>query len=307
MSELKSLPATLAKPVVKESPRAVPLPYSALLWYAAILGVIFGPVLAAMAYQWQTDEDMGHGLFVPLIAGYILWERREEWLHGPIAWDRSGLVLVGVGTIVLWLGTLGSELFLQRSAFLITIVGICLFYRGGRVVWMMSLPLLLLVFMIPIPGILYKQITFPLQLLASRLAETTLETLGYMVLREGNVLELAGQQLSVIEACSGLRALHSLSFFSLTYAYLFYPSPWMRWFLLACTAPVAIVANTGRVVLTGVIGEYDQELASGIYHTVSGWSLFVIAIGLLIIIQKTAAKVSERRSKQEWQTDSSGS
>ena len=79
---------------------------------------------------------------------------------------------------------------------------------------------------------IYNQITFPLQLFASRVAESTLGLIGIPVLREGNVLELASQKLSVAEACSGIRSLLSLTFLSTTilvYAYFFDKKVWMRW------------------------------------------------------------------------------
>jgi len=263
-----------------------PLTGYTVAWYAVMLACCFGPVLWAMFYQWQNDEDVGHGLFVPLIAGYLFWERREIWRGADIAWNPWGIALVGWGALQLWFGTIGAEIFLQRTAFLITLTGILLFYGGTSVLRQLAFPLFLLLFMIPLPGILYKQITFPLQLLASRVAESTIEMLGFMVIREGNVLELTGRQISVVEACSGLRALHSLSFFSLSYACLFDQRQWIRWFLLLCTVPVAVVSNAARIVLTAVVGEYRPELAEGVYHTASGWFLFVFALGLLVGIQK---------------------
>ena len=85
----------------------------------------------------------------------------------------------------------------------------------------LAFPLLLLPFMIPIPAVIYNQITFPLQLFASQVAEFSLGLMGIPVLRDGNILELASQKLSVVEACSGIRSLLSLSFLSLVYAYFF--------------------------------------------------------------------------------------
>ena len=278
---------------------SVGVPRLALAWYATILAASFGPILWALFYQWQNDEDVGHGLFVPLIAGYMFWERREAWGGRDIACNLWGIVLVAWGTLQLWFGTIGAEIFLQRTAFLITVTGILLFYKGPQALRRLAFPLILLLFMIPLPGILYKQITFPLQLLASRLAETSIDRLGFMVIREGNVLELAGRQISVVEACSGLRALHSLSFFSLSYAYLFDQRRWMRWFLLLCTVPVAVISNAARVVLTAIIGEYRPELAEGAYHTVSGWFLFIFALALLIGIQKLTS-VGLDRTPSEW-------
>jgi exosortase len=270
--------------------------YKAFVWYSALLALSFTSVVGGMVHQWQSDENMGHGLFVPLIAGYIAWERRSEWLQPAKVNNLWGLALIAWGALQLWVGLLGAEVFLQRTALLFSLAGLTLFFGSGKAVRPLVFPLLLLAFMVPIPGILYKQITFPLQIFSSRVAELVLEMTGFIVVREGNILELAGQQLSVVEACSGLRALHSLIFFSLTYAYLFEARPWVKWLLLGLTIPVAIVANSGRIVVTGVLGKYNQELATGIYHTVSGWLLFIISILLLIAAHKSAVWLVERRS-----------
>jgi exosortase len=112
-------------------------------------------------------------------------------------------------------------------------------------------------------------------------AEFNLGMVGIPVLRDGNILELASQKLSVVEACSGIRSLLSLSFLSLVYAYFFDSRVWMRWVLLAATIPVAIIANAGRVTITGILSEVNPELARGFFHSLEGWIIFLIALVLL--------------------------
>ncbi len=285
---MPSIPSPVTAPALSaiEAPR-FPWPY--LLWFGVLLVVCYAPVLDNITHQWHASDDMGHGLFVPLIAGYIVWERREELLAQPVRRSRWGLLLIAWGAAQACLGALGAEIFVQRAAFMISLYGVTWYFAGTRVVRILAFPLLLLWFMIPIPGIIYKQVTFPLQLLASRLAEVGLEVLGYTVLREGNILELAGQQISVVEACDGIRALFSLSFFSLAYAYFFHPKVWMRWVMLVATIPVAVIANCSRVVLTGIVGEHDVKLAQGFLHGFSGWIIFVVAIGMLMVIHKVVS------------------
>ena len=113
-------------------------------------------------------------------------------------------------------------------------------------------PLFLLFFMVPIPAVIYNRITFPLQLLASRLAGDALSVLGLPVLREGNILELPEQRLSVVEACSGIRSLLTLTFLSLVFGHFFERKIWIRVVLFLSTVPIAIVANASRVTLTGI-------------------------------------------------------
>jgi exosortase len=259
-----------------------------IAWYGFLLLVTFGPVLGAMAYQWQSDEDMSHGFFVPILAAYVAWDQREKLNRLRWTINPAGIAIVAFGAIQLWVATLGAELFLQRTSFLITLIGLIVFFGGTAAVRALAFPLILLFAMVPIPGIVYKQITFPLQLLASSIAERILELLGHVVIRDGNILELTGLTLSVVEACSGLRALFSLVFFSLIYGYLFESRKWIRWLLLAATIPVAVTANLTRIVLTGVLGSVNQEIAGGVYHIISGWVLFVLSIVLLVGIQQVA-------------------
>ena len=180
-----------------------------------------------------------------------------------------------------YLGTLGVDLFLQRSSVLITLVGLLLITGGTELIRALAFPLLLLPFMIPFPGVVYNEITFPLQLLASQVAEGALGLLGVPVLRNGNVLELPRQSLDVAEACSGIRSLLSLSFLSLVYAYFFDKHVWMRWVLLLSTVPIAIVANAGRVTITGLLSEVNPALARGVFHDMEGWVIFLIALAMI--------------------------
>jgi exosortase len=270
-----------------------------ILWFTALLVAVYFPVLKLLVYQWSTDEDVGHGFFVPLVAGYIAWQRRDRILaieRTPAWW---GLGVMAWGALQGFLGGLGAELFLQRSAILITLVGLLLTLGGTRLVRALLFPLLLLPFMIPIPTVIYNQITFPLQLFASRVAEMTLSLLGIPVLRDGNVLELASQKLSVAEACSGIRSLLSLSFLSLVYAYFFDKKVWMRWALLFSTPPIAILANSGRVSITGILSEIDTDLARGFFHKLEGWIIFLIALAMLVCLHAAINRIYLWRTAKE--------
>jgi exosortase len=152
---------------------------------------------------------------------------------------------------------------------------------GTAAIRALLFPLLLLPFMIPIPTVIYNQITFPLQLFASQVAEYCLLLINIPVLRDGNILELASQKLSVAEACSGIRSLLMLTFLSLVYAYFFDSRVWMRWALFLCTIPIAIIANAGRVTITGILSEIDTSLATGVFHETEGFVIFGIAFAFL--------------------------
>ena len=252
-----------------------------MAYFTVLLVAAYFPILQRLVEQWMTDEDVGHGFFVPVVAAYVAWQRREEILaldYTPAWW---GVAVMAWGAFQGYVGTLGAELFLQRTSFLVTLVGLLLVTGGTRLVRVLAFPLLLLPFMIPIPSIIYNQITFPLQLFASQVAEYVLGLMGIPVLRDGNVLELASQKLSVVEACSGIRSLLSLTFLSLVYSYFFDSKVWMRWALLIGTVPIAILANAGRVTITGILSEINPELARGFFHSLEGWIIFIIAFVML--------------------------
>jgi len=260
--------------------------WSTLGWFAALMVACYAPVLWGLARQWDQDADMGHGFFVPVISAYICWQKRDELLAEKATPTWWGLPVVLWGAVQLYIGTLGVELFTMRTAFVISLIGAVLLLGGTRYVRTLTFPLFLLFFMVPIPAVIYSKITFPLQILASKVATTALDLMGIPVLREGNVLHLAETSLSVVEACSGIRSLLSLTFLSLVYGYFFEKKIWLRVLLFLATVPVAILANASRVTLTGVLSQYKPELAEGFFHTASGLVIFMIAGATLIVFHQ---------------------
>jgi exosortase len=260
------------------------LPWAAIAWFGILLIVAYFPILKHLVEQWSNDPDVGHGFFVPIVFGYIVWGRRERLM--ALEWKPEwwGLALMAWGFLQAFIGLLGAELFLQRSAFLISLVGLLLVLGGRALVRELTFPLLLLPFMIPIPTVIYNRITFPLQLFASWVAEILLGVIDIPVLREGNVLVLASQTLSVAEACSGIRSLLSLTFLALVYAYFFDSKVWMRWALFIAVVPIAILANAGRVTITGILSEHNTALAQGVFHEMEGFVIFAIAFGMIFVL-----------------------
>lgn len=256
-------------------------------WCGALLLLCYAPVLWRLIRQWDSDPDMGHGFFVPIIAGYIAWQKRDKLRKIQASPNWWGMALIILGCLQLYVATLGVELFLARTAFLVSLVGVVLLLGGLPYLRLFGFPLFLLLFMVPIPAIIYNRITFPLQLLASQAANLALTVLQIPVFREGNILELAQQKLSVVEACSGIRSLLSLSFLALVYGYFFESKGWIRVVLFLATIPIAIIANAGRVTLTGILTEYKPELAEGFFHSASGWVIFMIALAILVFFHQT--------------------
>ena len=284
-----------------ETPSKNKLPWAGIAWFGVLLVACYAPVLRALVRQWNNDPDMGHGFFVPLIALYIVWQHREELAAIAPEPNWWGLVVVALGGLQLVLGTLGAELFTTRMSFVVTLIGVVWTLGGNVMLRKLAFPLFLLFFMLPIPAVIYSAATFKLQILASQLADGALTVLNIPVLREGNVLELPNQRLSVVDACSGIRSLLSLTFLSLVYGYFFERKTWVRVVLFFSTIPIAIVANASRVTITGVITQVKPELAEGFFHEAEGWVIFMVALVILIVWHQILVRgsnfVTARRSR----------
>ncbi len=280
-----------------QAPNSSKIAWQSVVWFGALLLLCYAPILYRMGLQWANDENMGHGFFVPVIAGYIAWQRRAALLATPRQPNAWGLVLVVWAALQSLVATLGAELFTARLSFLIALVGTILYLGGTRWVKILAFPLALLLFMIPIPAIIYAALTLRLQMLASQLGELMIGWMGIPVLRAGNTLQLPSQTLDVAEACSGIRSLLSLGFLSLVYAYFTDKRPWMRWALLAATVPIAIGANGIRVALTGLMSEINTQLAQGAYHEAEGYIVFVVALMALIITHRLLGFTAKKFGK----------
>jgi exosortase len=282
-------PALTGSPQQAAAPSSSRVNWSPILWVSALLVFCYFPVLSRLVAQWNDDGDMGHGFFVPIIAGYIAWQKRGELASRPAQPNWWGLAIVIWGAIQLWVATLGAELFLARTAFVFSVIGCVLLLGGTRYLKVLAFPLFLLFFMVPIPAVIYNRITLPLQFIASSAAEHAIDFLQIPIIRTGNILELANQKLNVVEACSGIRSLLTLSFISLVYGYFFEKRTWVRVALFFATIPIAIVANASRVTLTGVLANWRPELAEGAVHEAQGWVIFVVAFLILIALHQSVA------------------
>ena len=258
------------------------------LLLVASLAALFPHVVEGLVLQWSRDGNYSHGFVVPLISGFILWQMRRELREvrlRPSFWGL-GIILGSIG--VLFLGSLGAELFLARMGFWGTLCGLVVYVAGWQFARRIWFPLFFLLFMIPLPAVIYYQIVFPLQLLASRLATSLLELLNFFpVLREGNVLILPHTTMEVVEACSGIRSLFSLLAVTTAYVYFAEKSSWLRVFLVAMIVPLAIVSNALRVVVAALLtNRYGDGMSEGFVHELLGWLIFLAAMGMMLLLHR---------------------
>ena len=273
-------PASLFKPTLQ-----------ARWWQAIVLLVLVGwlyfSILGRLAQQWTHDPNFSHGFFVPAFSLFVLWQERGRLSALPVKPSWTGLPIVLLALCVLMLGNLGAELFLSRTSLLVLMAGLVIFFLGWQYFRAVLFPWAFLLLMIPIPSILFNQITFPLQLLASKVASDVLPLAGVPVLREGNVIGLPLMQLEVAEACSGIRSLLSLATLTIIYGYLMESRIWIRVLLAIASVPIAVAANSFRIVGTGLLVQYwDPEKAEGFFHLFSGWLIFVMSLAMLFALHK---------------------
>jgi exosortase len=269
-------------------------PYAVI---AILLVVIYYRVAIKLVYDWYTIPDYSHGFLVPFFALFLLWDKRKTLRNTPIQQSWRGISLVVFGIIVLILGVYGVDLFTARISFIFLLAGLIWTLFGSVMLRELRFPLLVLVLAIPFPTILFNQITFPLQLFASRIAGDILPLLGVPVLLEGNVIQLPIMKLEVAEACSGIRSLMSLFTLAVFYGYFLERTTSRRWILALAAIPIAVTANVFRIVGTGLCVQYwDPEKALGFFHEFSGWVMFVISLGCLYLVHRLMRLISPAKA-----------
>lgn len=220
---------------------------------------------------------------MPVFSLFVLWQRRSRLVGLFVHPSWWGLPLLLFGIMLLLAGRLGSELFLSRVSLLILIAGLIIFFLGWHYFRLVLFPWIFLFLMIPIPAIVFNQITFPLQILASKIAAFLLPFAGVPVLREGNIIHLPTMPLEVAEACSGIRSLLSLTALAIMYGYLQENKESTRVFLVLASIPIAILANSFRIFGTGLLVQYwSAEVAEGFFHSLSGMFIFLFSLLLLV-------------------------
>ncbi len=271
------------------------IPYAII---AVLLCVLYYRVALKLVYDWYTIPDYSHGFLVPLFAAFLVWDKRRVLSSIPTKQTWAGIALVVVSIGVLILGVYGVELFTARMSFVMLLTGLIWTFFGWAMVRALAFPLLVLILAIPFPAIVFNQITFPLQLLASRIASDILPMLGVPTLHEGNVIKLPIMDLEVAEACSGIRSLMSLFTLAVFYGYFLERSTKRRVILALASIPIAVTANVARIVGTGLCVQYwDPEKALGFFHEFSGWVMFVISLGCLYLVHRLMRLASSTKEK----------
>lgn len=252
---------------------------------------LYFPILQKLAHDWDTNDNYSHGYFIPILSLYLIYSIKDELRKLPVKTNITGLLLLLLGLAQLIIGKAGSEFFLQRTSLILVLAGTVLFCLGSSFFKKLLLPIAYLIFMVPLPAIIWNKIAFPMQLFGSFLTEKVVTLLGIPLFREGNVLHLANTTLEVVDACSGLRSLTTLFALSAVFAMLSTLKTWQKWVLFFAAAPIAIFANIVRLSATAVLAsKYGSDVAHGFLHDFSGLVVFAVGILLLVTVSNLLKK-----------------
>jgi len=248
---------------------------------ALVLAVIFQNTFSLLLATWEREE-YSHGILIPFISGYLLWQRRAQLASVPFegSWAGAGLVLFGL--VVYFLGSLAAITTVDAYALVIVVAGCVLAVIGWKAFRIALVPIALLLLMNPLPAFLYNNISAQLQLISSEIGVAVIRLFGISVYLEGNVIDLGNYQLQVAEACSGLRYLFPLMSVGAIMAYLINSKAWLRWVVFLSTIPMTILMNSFRIGVIGVlVDRWGTEQATGFLHMFEGWVVFMLCLALL--------------------------
>lgn len=244
---------------------------------------LFWDGLASMWGWWLDAPEYSHSLLIPPLAAFLIWQQKDrlEKLDFQGTWWGVAVVLLG-GTLLL-IGQLATVFTVVQYAYLVTLTGLVLSFTGTKPFRLLFMPLLILLFMIPLPQFVLANLSTKLQLLSSQLGVSFMRLFGISVFVEGNVIDLGGYKLQVAEACDGLRYLFPLMTLGFLIAYFYKGALWKRVLLFLSSIPITILMNSFRVGAIGLMVEYwGIGMAEGFLHEFQGWAVFMVSAAMMI-------------------------
>ncbi|MBI2527059.1 MAG: exosortase/archaeosortase family protein [Candidatus Rokubacteria bacterium] len=266
----------------------------------AVAGVaaLYAPVVASMADEWARFPNLSHGFAIPLIAAYLVWARWDRLAQIPVGSSPLGLPLAVLGLAMLVMGSLVGEPFLARVSLPVTLVGTLLFLAGAPATRQLWIGVAYLVFMIPLPYVTLRDVTYQSRLFDAAVTAEALRWLGVPVLREGVMLHLANMTLEVADECSSIPAVAALVALGAAYAQINPRPTWVRVLLVLAAAPLGLASNIVRLVLTSLGAYYLGRIAlENVIHKFNGTSVFLLTVVLLIVLDGALMSLWRRRRR----------
>jgi len=258
---------------------------------AGLIGVIFFDGLSYMIDQWSRDE-YSHGYLLPLVAGYFVWQKKNELSKIQFSISWVGVALFCFGLLGFLVGELSTLFTVIQYAFLLAMGGLLLAIMGWPAFRIILVPFFILFFTVPLPNFLYNNLSAFLQLISSELGVWVIRLFGISVYLEGNVIDLGDFKLQVVEACSGLRYLFPLMSLGFIAAYLYKDRFWKKAVVFLSTIPITVLMNSFRIGVIGVMVEFwGQEMAQGFLHDFEGWFVFMACTAVLVLEMWLLSKI----------------
>jgi exosortase D (VPLPA-CTERM-specific) len=269
-----------------------------LLAIAAVLisFVGFGHALHELVRRWSGEEEYSHGFLIPVISTWLLWTRRDALRASVGRPSLAGPALILLAIAMHLIGVLGAIWILSQVGFVLALMGIVLAIGGYSLLRVAFIPLVYLLFAIPLPYFIDAVLTLKLQLISSELGVFFIQLFQIPVYLDGNIIDMGNYKLQVVEACSGLRYLYPLLSLSFLAAYLFHGRPWQRIVVFLSSIPIAIGMNGFRIGVVGIlVDRWGTAMAEGALHFFEGWVIFLACSALLALEIFALARISGRR------------
>jgi exosortase D (VPLPA-CTERM-specific) len=250
----------------------------------------FWSALSKMSWRWGSDDNSYCYLIIPVFL-YLCWEKREQFNFGVFTWSGWGLLGAACAIFFIFLGELGSVETFTYFGVWGCLASIIVTIYGSRCKDLLF-PIVILLFIVPLPAFINELITFQFKSLATTISAEMLRLVGLSVLQEGNILDLGIGKLEVVDACSGLRYLMSLVLMTLFMGYYFVDQWWKRALLLSMVLPLSIVMNSARIFTTGILTiSGHANLTHGAFHDIVGIIVFLIAGVIAYFMAKLLNKI----------------
>ena len=263
-----------------------------------LIGFAYLDTIQDMMYRWDTKEEYGYGYIIPFITLFLIWQRKDQLAVTEFNPSAMGLILVVLGGLLLFLGSLATTHTLSQYGLVLVIMGVALTMLGWKAFKIVMVPLAVLFFMVPLPPFIYNTLSTKLQLISSEIGVAVIRLFDISVYLEGNVIDLGSYKLQVVEACSGLRYLFPLISLSFIAAYIYKGAFWKKAIIFLSSIPITVLMNSFRIGVIGVLVEYGgPEQAEGFLHDFEGWIIFMACMAILVLEMALLAKVgSDKKS-----------
>jgi exosortase len=251
--------------------------------FLAVAAVVsYGASLTSLVERWWSDPDYLHGFLVPVVAGFLLWQRRDLIAGQRLAGSWWGLVLLGVSGAMRWASAYYYYELLDPASLIPCLAGLVLFVGGWQALRWAGPSIAFLVFMIPLPGFVATLMGNPLQRVATIASTYTIQLVGVPAVADGNVIMLGDSRIGVAEACNGLRNMMLFLAVGSAVALTIKRPPLEKLIVLLSAAPIAVIANVVRITATAVMhSQSHHELADTTYHDLAAWFMMPLAVLLL--------------------------